>query len=113
MQEADRMVDMGFEDDVRNIVTYYKHPRQTVLFSATMPKKIRDFARGALNDPVTVNIGRAGSANLDVEQCIEYVKQEEKMEYLLQCLQKTAPLVILLCGVVTRGCYLRGEQERC
>jgi ATP-dependent RNA helicase DDX41 len=95
MDEADRMIDLGFEDDVRNIMSYFKHQRQTLLFSATMPRKIQDFAQQSLTRPVLVNVGRAGAANLDVLQVVEYVKQEAKMVYLLECLQKTPPPVII------------------
>jgi ATP-dependent RNA helicase DDX41 len=59
-----------------------------------MPKKIQNFARSALVKPITVNVGRAGAANLDVIQEVEYVKQEEKMMIILGCLQKTAPPVV-------------------
>ncbi|CAA7270159.1 unnamed protein product [Cyclocybe aegerita] len=95
MDEADRMIDLGFEDDVRTIMSFFKNQRQTLLFSATMPKKIQDFARESLIKPVLVNVGRAGAANLDVLQVVEYVKQEAKMVYLLECLQKTPPPVII------------------
>jgi ATP-dependent RNA helicase DDX41 len=95
LDEADRMVDMGFEEDVRNIMSFFKRQRQTLLFSATMPKTIRDFAENSLVKPVVVNVGRAGAANLDVIQEVEYVKQEAKMVYLLECLQKTPPPVII------------------
>ncbi|KAI0075446.1 P-loop containing nucleoside triphosphate hydrolase protein [Panus rudis PR-1116 ss-1] len=95
MDEADRMIDLGFEDDVRNIMSFFKRQRQTLLFSATMPRKIQDFARQSLVKPVLVNVGRAGAANLDVLQVVEYVKQEAKMVYLLECLQKTPPPVII------------------
>ncbi|KZT66838.1 DEAD-domain-containing protein [Daedalea quercina L-15889] len=95
MDEADRMIDLGFEDDVRNIMSFFKRQRQTLLFSATMPRKIQDFAQQSLVKPVLVNVGRAGAANLDVLQVIEYVKQEAKMVYLLECLQKTPPPVII------------------
>ncbi|KAI6036809.1 P-loop containing nucleoside triphosphate hydrolase protein [Pisolithus microcarpus] len=95
MDEADRMIDLGFEDDVRNIMSFFKRQRQTLLFSATMPRKIQDFAQQSLVRPVLVNVGRAGAANLDVLQVVEYVKQEAKMVYLLECLQKTAPPVII------------------
>ncbi|KAF9228625.1 P-loop containing nucleoside triphosphate hydrolase protein [Gyrodon lividus] len=95
MDEADRMIDLGFEDDVRNIMSFFKRQRQTLLFSATMPRKIQDFAQQSLVKPVLVNVGRAGAANLDVLQVVEYVKQEAKMVYLLECLQKTAPPVIV------------------
>jgi len=79
LDEADRMVDMGFEEDVRNIMSFFKRQRQTLLFSATMPKTIRDFAENSLVKPIVVNVGRAGAANLDVIQEVEYVKQEAKM----------------------------------
>ncbi|TPX71818.1 hypothetical protein SpCBS45565_g00762 [Spizellomyces sp. 'palustris'] len=95
MDEADRMIDLGFEDDVRNIMSYFKGQRQTLLFSATMPKKIQNFAKSALVQPVVVNVGRAGAANLDVIQEVEYVKQEAKIVYLLECLQKTPPPVLI------------------
>lgn len=95
LDEADRMVDLGFEDDLREILSYFKSQRQTLMFSATMPAKIRAFAHSALVDPVTVNVGRSGAANLDVIQEVEYVKQEAKLVYLLECLQKTAPPVMV------------------
>ena len=58
-----------------------------------MPKKIQNFARSALVKPITVNVGRAGAASLDVMQEVEYVKQEAKIVYILECLQKTPPPV--------------------
>lgn len=67
--------------------------RQTLLFSATMPKKIQNFARSALVKPVTVNVGRAGAASQNIIQEVEYVKQEAKICYILECLQKTSPPV--------------------
>ncbi|KAG8318356.1 LOW QUALITY PROTEIN: ATP-dependent RNA helicase abstrakt-like [Homalodisca vitripennis] len=95
MDEADRMIDMGFEEDVRTIFSFFKGQRQTLLFSATMPKKIQNFARSALVKPVTINVGRAGAASMNVIQEVEYVKQEAKIVYLLECLQKTSPPVLI------------------
>ena len=69
--------------------------RQTLLFSATMPKKIQNFARSALVKPITINIGRAGSANMNVIQEVEYVNQEAKIVHLLECIQKTEPPVLI------------------
>ncbi|KAJ4797689.1 DEAD-box ATP-dependent RNA helicase 35 [Rhynchospora pubera] len=97
LDEADRLVDLGFEDDIREVFDHFKAQRQTLLFSATMPKKIQNFAKSALVKPVTVNVGRAGAANLDVIQEVEYVKQEAKIVYLLECLQKTPPPVLIFC----------------
>ena len=75
LDEADRMLDLGFDEEVGEIMNYFPHQRQTLLFSATFPKKFQDFARDTLVQPVVVNVGRAGAANLDVIQEVEYVKQ--------------------------------------
>ena len=95
LDEADRMLDIGFEDDIREIFTFFKSQRQTILFSATMPEKIHKFAETALVDPIVVNVGRAGAANLDVIQEIEYVKEEAKITHILECLQKSPPPVLV------------------
>lgn len=100
------MLDMGFEDELKSIFSYFKvnnifsayiyycfiqGQRQTLLFSATMPKKIQVFAKSALVKGVVVNVGRAGAASLNVTQEIEYVRSEDKLTKILQCLQKTPP----------------------
>jgi ATP-dependent RNA helicase DDX41 len=95
LDEGDRMLDMDMGEDIKNIISFFTHQRQTVIFSATMPKTIEDFARESLVRPVVVNVSRAGAANLDVIQEVEYVKQEAKIVYLLQCLQKTAPPALI------------------
>ncbi|KAJ9510876.1 hypothetical protein QJQ45_027716 [Haematococcus lacustris] len=95
LDEADRMVDGGFEEEMRDVLSFFKSQRQTLMFSATMPAKIKAFAESALVDPIEVNVGRAGAANLDVIQEVEYVKEEAKLDYLLECLQKTAPPVLV------------------
>ena len=97
LDEADRMLDLGFDEEVGEIMNHFKHQRQTLLFSATFPQKFQDFSKKTLVRPIVVNVGRAGAANLDVIQEVEYVKQEAKIVYLLECLQKTAPPVIIFC----------------
>lgn len=97
LDEADRMVDFGFEDEIQEIFSYFKAQRQTILFSATMPFKIKKFAEANLVNPVTINIGRAGAANLDVIQDVECVEDGDKLKYILKCLTKSAPPVIIFC----------------
>ncbi|KAL9180861.1 hypothetical protein ACHAXT_011314 [Thalassiosira profunda] len=97
LDEADRMLDLGFDEEVGEIMNHFHHQRQTLLYSATFPKKFQDFAKQTLVRPIVVNVGRAGAANLDVIQEVEYVKQEAKIVYLLECLQKTAPPVVIFC----------------
>ncbi|SCM25509.1 RNA helicase, putative [Plasmodium chabaudi chabaudi] len=95
--EADRLIDLGFEEEIRNTLDNFSNQRQTLLFSATMPKKIQEFAKSTLVNPIIINVGRAGAANLDVIQEVEYVKEEFKLSYLLQVLQKTGPPVLIFC----------------
>lgn len=95
LDEGDRMLDMGFDEDIKLILSFFKAQRQTIIYSATMPAKIKDFAREALVRPVVVNVGRAGAANMDVVQEVEYVRAEARVVYLLQCLTKTAPPVLV------------------
>lgn len=97
LDEADRMIasHQGFEEEIREIMSYLKGQRQMVMFSATMPSQIRTFAESALNDPVEVNVSRAGASNLDIIQEVDYVKEEDKLVHLLDVLQKTAPPVLI------------------
>jgi len=97
LDEGDRMLDMGFDEEVHSIINHFKRQRQMVLFSATMPQKFQDFAKNTLLKPLLINVGRAGAANLDVIQEVEYVKKESKVVYLLECLQKTPPPVVIFC----------------
>lgn len=56
LDEADRMLDMGFSDDIMQIVKYLPKERQTIMFSATMPTKIQQLAKTILHDPVEVKL---------------------------------------------------------
>jgi len=56
LDEADRMLDMGFHDDIQKIITYLPKERQTLMFSATMPPKIRELAKKVLKDPEEISL---------------------------------------------------------
>ncbi len=79
----------------RTHVPTVQDQRQTLLFSATMPKKIQDFAKSALVRPVVVSVGRAGAACQNVIQHVDYARYEEKMVKILESLQKTPPPVLI------------------
>jgi ATP-dependent RNA helicase DDX42 len=85
LDEADRMFEMGFEYQVRSIVNNIRPDRQTVLFSATMKKKLEGFAREILNDPIRVVIGSIGQANPDIAQVVDVVEDvKDKWMWLLR-----------------------------
>ena len=83
LDEADRMLDMGFSDDIMTIVKHLPKERQTIMFSATMPRKIQDLARTILCDPVEVKLAVSRPADKIVQsayicydaQKIELVKK--------------------------------------
>jgi ATP-dependent RNA helicase RhlE len=82
LDEADRMLDMGFYDDIVKIINYLPKKRQTVLFSATMPPKIRVLANKILNQPVEINISIAKPAAGILQQA--YVVYDEQKGALIK-----------------------------
>lgn len=86
LDEADRMLDMGFYDDIVKIVNYLPKERQTLLFSATMPPKIRALANKILNQPEEINIAIAKpAAGIKQEAYVVYDSQKEKLlEHILK-----------------------------
>jgi ATP-dependent RNA helicase DDX41 len=95
--EADRLLDSGFDEEIRKIMEKMKNVRQKLIFSSTMPKKIQELTKQSLNKPVSINICRAGSANLNVAQHIEYIRDEYKLLHLLDTISKTPPPIIIFC----------------
>ncbi len=73
LDEADRMLDMGFVRDIRRIMTFVPEQRQTLLFSATMPRSIEDLAASLLNDPARVEVAPPSSTVDRIQQAVMFV----------------------------------------
>lgn len=82
LDEADRMLDMGFVHDVKRIITKIPAKRQTLFFSATMPAEIQSLANSILNNPVKVEVAVASSTADTIEQSLYYVEKENKKSLL-------------------------------
>ena len=95
LDEADRMFDMGFLPDIRRILAALPTPRQTLLFSATMPPEIRSLANEFLRRPVTVDLGASRPVET-VSHAVYPVEQTRKVELLLAILRKSGSGQVLV-----------------
>ncbi len=108
LDEADEMLDMGFADDLEGILSAAPKPRQTVLFSATMPSRISKIARTYLSDPVRVEIAReqvAAGESPKVKQSAYIVPRSHKPAALGRILDVESPTAALV------FCRTRAEVE--
>ncbi len=88
LDEADRMLDMGFINDVRKIVGSMNTDRQTLMFSATMPKEIEQLGRDLLKNPADVRVAPESTAADTVEQKICFVSHSDKQKVLVDILKQ-------------------------
>ncbi len=92
LDEADEMLDMGFLDDIKEIFTYFPSNRQTLLFSATMPKPIKMLAETILHEPEFVTITKKNSTNENITQLYYVVEERERDDALMRLMDFKNPV---------------------
>lgn len=86
LDEADRMFDMGFEPQIQRVLGNVRPDRQTVLFSATFPKKMESLARKALNKPIEILVGGRSVVAAEITQIVEVRSEDTKFRRVLELL---------------------------
>jgi len=91
LDEADEMLDMGFLDDIKEIFKYIPNQRQTLLFSATMPKPILSLAKTLLKDPEFIQITKKEVTNENIKEYFYVIDEAERNDALIRLIDYTSP----------------------
>lgn len=103
LDEADRMLDMGFIADIRKLLAVLPKVRQTLFFSATLPDDIVALSRSILNKPVRIEVTPASSTVDSVEQSVYFVEKPEKKGLLISILRKDTAQSVLIFARTKHG----------
>ncbi len=103
LDEADRMLDMGFIDDIRHIQTLLPAKHQTLMFSATFSKAIKSFAKGMLSDPLLIEVKAAHNTVDKIKQKIHPIDKARKTEVLIHLIKRNNWQQVLVFTRTKRG----------
>ena len=110
LDEADRMLDMGFIHDIRRIQKLLPQKRQTLMFSATFSKEIKALAKGMINNPVYVEVAAANSTADTVSQLIHPVDKSRKRELLVHLIKENNWYQVLVFSRTKHGANRLARQ---
>src|SRR5688572_10778832 len=111
LDEADRMLDMGFAQQINQILDALPEERQTLLFSATLPSDLTQLAQASVNDPVRVMVTPSGTTADGVTQALHYTTQHGKPDLLLSLLKQERETTLVFTRTKHRADQLGGRSE--
>ncbi len=103
LDEADQMLDLGFIHSLRRIATLLPKARQTMLFSATMPKQMEEISRAYLTDPIRIETAPPGKPAEKIDQCVHFIAQAAKTDLLIEHLDQHRDEAALVFGRTKHG----------
>ena len=106
LDEADEMLDMGFLDEIKNIFTFFKEKKQTLMFSATMPNAIKRLAQEILDNPITITITKKDSTNKNISQNYYVMAESERDDALIRLIDYKNPTKVIV------FCRMKREVDR-
>ncbi len=112
LDEADRMLDMGFAQQINQILDALPEERQTLLFSATLPSDLTQLAQASVNDPVRVMVTPSGTTADGVTQALHYTTQHGKPDLLLSLLKQERETTLVFTRTKHRADQLGGVLSR-
>lgn len=110
LDEADEMLNQGFEQDVEFVFSCLVHEHQTLLFSATMPAAIKQLTKKYLKNPALVELNKDQAAPVSLEHCFESVKPHHRFEALVALIESENPVQAILFCNSRRGCETLYDQ---
>ena len=106
LDEADEMLDMGFLDEIKNIFTFFKNEKQTLMFSATMPNAIKRLAQDILINPISITITKKDSTNKNISQNYYVMAENERDDALIRLIDYKNPTKAIV------FCRMKREVDR-